>query len=457
MELPNYGEAYTVLSGRYALMECLAESASGKLYRGRDLDKIRDHALVSQVLIHVLPATLALSAQNVFQQIQQACAGLSTTAGILPAYAYGKDAATAYIVLESPTCAGTQSLSRTTTPHTAQRSIAPQRLARWLKQHALPQHLDPALLLSTPKQQLYVLATALTPAIQALTQTQQGGESVAGQRYLRRLSIGASVAALMVFSAVTAHALMKQTAPVSSHTPSQTSSTLPAVPPPPVAQPPVQQPTVSTAKPEPVAAKHVVQSKPADTKVAKPKEAVEPNPPVAKVVKPKAVEPKVATTSQTPPVKQPVESKAPPTSATVVPEQPAVKAKPITATETTLPEPEPIIKQVVVDDTAVQIDNAIQQAYRALHAGRLSDAPQGALRFTRELRGLAPQHPQVARLGQEITAAYLRHIRAALQAHDLPQVARLLPVTRQLIAEFKLTNLEAAQQVLENKLVELNG
>lgn len=441
MELPNYGEAYTILNGRYVLMECLAESASGKIYRGRDLDKIRDHALESQVLIHVLPSTLTLSAQNVFQQIQQACEGLSMTAGVLPACAYAEYAATAYIVLESPACVGTQSLSRVTNPRAVSWGRAARRLTPLLKHHVVPKQVDPALLLSTPEQQVYVLATAFSPALQVLAQAKQQGASMAGQRYLRRFSIGGAVAAFMVFSAVTANALMKQTAPASNAPPMQASSALPAVPPPLPAQPQAPQAMASVAKPAPVAVQ----------RVAKPK------PPHAQAAALQTDVPKTTTATQPPAVKQPVSSKTPrPAPKTEV--QPAVKAKPATIVEASIPEPAPLMEQVVVvDDMPAQIDTAIQQAYSALQAGRLSDAPQGALRFTRELRQLAPQHPQVARLGQEITAAYLRHIRAALQARDLEEVARLLPVTRQLIAEFQLGHLEAAQQVLENKLVELNG
>lgn len=443
MELPNYGEVYTVLNGRYALMECLAESASGNIYRGRDLDKIRDNGLASQVLIHVLPPTLALSVHSIFQQIQQACAGLSATAGVLPACAYGEDAATAYIVLESPVCAGTQSLSRASNPRAASGVVVAQRLVSLLKRHALPKQLDPALLLSTPEQQVYVLATAFSPAIQALVQVKQYGVSAVGQHYLRRLSVGVSLAALMVFSAVTAHALMKQVAPANSASLNSPISSLPVAPPP-SAQPRAVQMPVSASKPAS-----------ADTgRVAEP----QPSPaPLEKVVTPKAAPATLASATQPAPVQPPVISKAaaPVTEAVL---QPAVKAKPAAVVEATLPEPAPLMEQVVVvDDTPAQINNTIQQAYRALQAGQLSDAPQGALRFARELRELAPEHPQVARLGQEITAAYLRHIRAALQAHDLEEVARLLPVTRQLIAEFQLGHLEAAQQVLENKLVELNG
>ncbi|MFN3786129.1 MAG: hypothetical protein ACK4RS_04750 [Thiothrix sp.] len=446
MELLNYGGTYVVLNGRYALMECLAESTSGKIYRGYDLDKIRDNGLASQVLIHVLPAMLAASAHRIFQQIQQAYEGLSTRAGVLPACAYGDDAATAYIVLEGPECAGTHSLSRETNPRAASWRVAAQRLAPLIKRHALPKQVDPALLLSTPEQRVYVLATAFSPALQALVQTEKHAACAARQYHLRRLAIGVSSAALMAFGAVTAHALMQQVAPANK-TVDPATSILPVMPSP-VAK------TVSTP----------VESTPLPTP-QRPAVAVKP-PPVrqAVVVKPvpsqQAVEMRAtptATVSKPTQPARPVVSKAA-SAVTEAVVQPAVKVQPAVAEEATLPEPAPIVAQVVIeDDASVRIDSAIQQAYDALAAGRLNDAPQGALRFTRELRGLAPQHPQVARLGQEITAAYLRHIRAALQVHDLQQVERLLPVTRKLIAEFQLENLEAAQQVLENKLVELNG
>jgi hypothetical protein len=90
-------------------------------------------------------------------------------------------------------------------------------------------------------------------------------------------------------------------------------------------------------------------------------------------------------------------------------------------------------------------------------AGHLGDDGSGALHFARQLREQSPQHPQVARLGQEITAAYLRQVRVALQADDIAAAAALLPTTRQLIAEFALPNLSPAQQVLEEKTAQLNS
>jgi hypothetical protein len=105
--------------------------------------------------------------------------------------------------------------------------------------------------------------------------------------------------------------------------------------------------------------------------------------------------------------------------------------------------------------TASSIDTLIGQAYIALHAGNLG-ANDGALYFTRQLRGQAAQHPQVTRLGQEITATHLRQIRVALQTNRRT-AAQLLPMTRQLIEEFGLDNLLPAQQVLEDKTAELGA
>jgi hypothetical protein len=104
---------------------------------------------------------------------------------------------------------------------------------------------------------------------------------------------------------------------------------------------------------------------------------------------------------------------------------------------------------------ARSIDTLIGQAYTALHAGNLG-ANDGALYFTRQLRGQAAQHPQVTRLGQEITATHLRQIRVALQTNRRT-AAQLLPMTRQLIEEFGLDNLLPAQQVLEDKTAELGA
>lgn len=52
---------YRILDARYALMNCLAVSAAGELYQGRDLERVNDSSQESRVLIHILPTHWAAS------------------------------------------------------------------------------------------------------------------------------------------------------------------------------------------------------------------------------------------------------------------------------------------------------------------------------------------------------------------------------------------------------------
>ena len=48
------GMGYKILDERYALLECLAVSGIGEIYRGRDLELAQTEAKPSRILIHLI-------------------------------------------------------------------------------------------------------------------------------------------------------------------------------------------------------------------------------------------------------------------------------------------------------------------------------------------------------------------------------------------------------------------
>lgn len=408
MEVISQAGNGIILDNRYALLECLAVSGVGKIYRGRDLQQVKEQGQESRILIHVLPAmTPALPLDAMFQQMAEARQRIAAPWILAPA-TYGQDEGTAYFILESPPKWGLNSLISQADANNPVWQTTLRQLQPLVKQKYLETYTDPALLLSISSQEVYLLATALSPLIQML-QSRPSIRSIV-PRKPRRAAVAGSVFALTIFSAVAANAIMKQpTVMVSAP-----AVSIPAAQPSPkVRLAPIPQTEMSSDRP--VAERDAGQRLDGNITLL--------------AEQPRQVEPVTAKPAQ----------------------------KDVAVQETTLTEP----KQEPIDtpqpsSVPDSIDGTIQQAYAAMRAGRLGTG-DGALHFTRQLRGQSPQHPQVARLGQEIAAAYLRQVRVALQAGRLAEAGDLLPVSRQLIQEFGLGNLEPAQQVLEERVAQLNS
>ena len=102
MEVISQAGSGIILNNRYALLECLAVSGVGKIYRGRDLQQVKEQGQESRILIHVLPAmTPALPLDAMFQQMAEARQRIAAP-WILAPVTYGQDEGTAYFILESP-------------------------------------------------------------------------------------------------------------------------------------------------------------------------------------------------------------------------------------------------------------------------------------------------------------------------------------------------------------------
>ena len=410
----NHSGKHLILSNRYALLGCIAVSAAGKVYRGRDLEQVKHQGLESRVLIHVLPTTTATwSLDTMFQHMCKTYQRVGMP-WVLETLAYGQDEELAYFVLQSPDSWELQSLlSQSEIPQRCYR-LTRQQINPLVKQGYLDAQIDPALLLCAGKASLYLLATAFAPEIQALEKRATHHQLMPRKHLGQALMTGGLLTLFGVFTAVAGNAVMK----LNTVTP----------PPPPTAQLAAPRVVLASLPSTAVTTVAVTQLDQATPAVALDASPIEQQRPVAVVLEKKVVPPPVSKVVS-PPVPEPV------------------IAEPVVIPETT---PPPIAAEYS------GIDELIQRAYAAMEVGNLG-ASDGALHFARQLRAQAPQHPQVARLGQEITAAHLRQVRVALQTNDLEQAAQLLPMTRQLIQEFGLNNLIPAQQVLEDKTAELSA
>lgn len=414
-----------ILGNRYVLLECLAVSGVGKIYRGRDLEQVKAQGKESRILVHVLPTvTPDLPLDSMFQHMSEARQRIAAP-WILAPLTYGQDEDTAYFILESPDKWGLRSLSTQADTNNPFWRSAMHQLQPLVKQGYLETQTDPALLLGLAKLEVFLLATALSPQIQML-QSHPVIRSVT-PRKSRRVVVAGSLLALSVCSAVAASAILKQ----------------PAVAVPPLPLPLAPQASAPKVRLAAMPMTEITADVPAGGWYAGKAQHTEnialpePTPKASN----RLTEKTAITDKASKPVIQPKPEIQPP---------PAAMQAATAATVTTTP----VTEQAT---PATGVDGLIQQAYTAMQSGHLGDSNGGALAVTRQLRGQSPQHPQVSRLGQEIAAAYLRQIRVALQADNLAEAGRLLPTTRQLIDEFGLGNLEPAQQVLEQRVAQLNS
>lgn len=408
-----HSDKHLVLNNRYALLGCIAVSGVGKVYRGRDLEQVKHQGLESRVLIHVLPTTQRWALDALFQQITTTYQRIRAP-WILEPLAYGQDNDLAYVVLASPDSWELHSLlSQPTHSQPCYRSMR-QRLKPLVKQHYLDERINPALLLCA-KEALYLLATAFAPPIQALDKRATYRPLMPRKHLGQALMTGSLLTLFAIFTAVAGNAIMELGQP---HAPTD-SLLLAALPRADVAT------TVRGANDD-----REVMASPVNVL------------PLTEVKLQSGALPAVKAALAAPLKNKPAETSKAETAAA----PPKVINTPAPAPEEPLPEP-------AVQPSGVEV--IIQQAYAAMNAGDLG-ADAGALHFARQLREQAAEHPQVARLGQEITAAYLRQVRVALQNNDMAAAVNLLSTTSQLIQEFNLSNLAPAQQVLEDKVAELN-
>ena len=446
-----------VLGGRYALLECLVSSNIGQVYRGRDLEQMQSYGVESRILVHILPDTCnAQPLDALFQQMLATHQHLNVDSVMLP-LAYGEVDGERFMVLQCPQAASVHVLTDLNGHVSTLPAQAKHTLKRLRKAGFVSKHINPALLYLSVTQQVYVLATALLPAIQAIPYKMPGMSL-----RQRRLNFLLGCLGLSVFATVSAAAgsyllhaemdaahtklatlasddNMPDTAPLQLAminteqlpnvrsdwrnsdrvTITNHSTTLPApmlmsameVKPSPsvLSAKPMRIPTSSTTTPS--VQRAVLRPVP-KAEAPQPKTDTKKN----KVVKPQATLAPVAVA--------PIPVVAPPR---------AVETQTVTA------QPEDL-----------SIETLASNAEQAIAAGQLSKARQ----YVDAIRAQSHLHPSVQRLSHAIVGRYHEQVRAALQVRDPERAGDLLHSAKATIKEFNLTTTNSAQQVLEHKVAQ---
>lgn len=162
------GMGYKILDERYALLECLAVSGIGEIYRGRDLELAQTEAKPSRILIHLLPQNYQISdLEAKLADTQQRIERLNQT-WILPILAQGQTEGRQYLILRSPESLGAHSVMSLPSQQLPTLSQLMAQFGCLVKTKQLPSIIDSALLISLPNQSLYLLATAFLPPIHSL-------------------------------------------------------------------------------------------------------------------------------------------------------------------------------------------------------------------------------------------------------------------------------------------------
>lgn len=162
------GMGYKILDGRYALLECLAVSGLGEVYRGRDLELTQTNGAYSLVLIHLLPVgVMGQSDLENLQALRQTIHSLRQE-WVLPMIAQGNTGERVYFVLGYPSSRGVHSLVSLSGNRSPSQQQIDRQLAPLVRQGLLRKKIDSALILSLPNRSLCLLGTALLPSVQAL-------------------------------------------------------------------------------------------------------------------------------------------------------------------------------------------------------------------------------------------------------------------------------------------------
>lgn len=467
------GMGYKILDERYALLECLAVSGIGEIYRGRDLELAQTENVPSRILIHLLPnqyhlPNLAASTQ----QAQELSASLNK-AWLLPILAQGVMGDRQYFVLQSPESLGAHSVMSLPNQQLPALSKLTQQFGSLVKHKQLPKVLDSAFLISLPNQNLYLLATALIQSLHALRAPHTGLSIYQPPTIKRTLALSSIMAIAVSTFAVeyrdhngihatlpivnteltTPQILLDQAEAGTKDRPVQTE--LLALPlalqePLPKLEPALvklnsaanqsKTPATLTANQAPAPALSLVETT-AEKNLATIK-------PPNKQAEDK---PKILTKTKeivaTPPTGMTTKSSA--ASKATIDETVYSTASLVTLPVATQPKkiPSPVI--------ALSMEDLINRANQALEKGNFS-TKNGVLFYARQIRIRDRLHPQVERLGRFAVIYQHEVARTMLKTNESVQAHQLLVSTKNLIQEFNLKNLNSAQEVLEQKYNQYN-
>lgn len=477
---------YRILDARYALMNCLAVSAAGELYQGRDLERVNDSSQESRVLIHILPTHWAASfnTELAYRDLGIALDGIKNKQ-VLRVLNYGVYGATSYFVLESPPERNLQALAKV-----SQDVVRLQQKTRtFLDNLGIKQvlGLEPGLVLLTPEENLYVTSTVLLPnLVQDLsvpithTAPRQPRLSKKQVGAVGVLSLGAMAAAASVVGWYHASSTPLETMHLTSaatptlYPPASTSmvnhstsikiqdlapnAVLADVPVDKAVKPMAEPPKV--APPEPIATLKapLTPSKTAHVAITdKPAKLQQ----AAKLEKTLAVTKTKALTEDTTPAKAKALAEAQQAAKQAAREAQAAEkarqanqAKKLVAPIANLTAVQPALPPAVsvADVVEGDVDQVIQAAYAAAARGKLHASSGGALYYLRQLRGLDRLHPQIKRIAREIASQYHNHVRDLLAQGRGGDALPSLRNAKSVIMEFNLAEMNSAHDVLLHKV-----
>lgn len=467
------GMGYKILDERYALLECLAVSGVGEIYRGRDLDLAQTESAPSRILIHLLPSGYQLA--NISSQITQAKTLTKTLnkAWILPILTHGQMGDRQYVVLQSPEGLGAHSVMSLPSQQLPSSAKLAQQFASLVKAKQLPEILDSALLIALPNQSLFLLASALIPSIYALRARHTGltlYKSATLKRTIALTGIMAITLSTFAFeyrakpedhstqaaekplaTLVSPQVLFDQAAqaalqdkPIQNQSlnlPLTLQEPLPAIEPPLFklkTQPELEQPSAVNPEPTSETLALVEPSKKAEDSTDNRNKQInkaEENAKIAAKVK-----------ATTPPREAEMVVTASPAAAYPVSEGAIYHTANV--------EMAPVARVKQVPNTAVQktlsLDELIERANRAL-ADQNFSSKNGVIFYTRQIKIRNHLHPQIERLGRFSVMYQHELARNRLRADEPQQAHKLLTNSKNLIQEFNLKSLNSAQQVLEHK------
>lgn len=484
------GMGYKILDERYALLECLAVSGVGEIYRGRDLNLTQTENTPSRILLHLLPSNASLAAINLQTQQAQALAETLGKPWILPILAQGQTNGRAYFVLSSPEALGAQSVMSLPSQQLPTSNKLTGQFGSSVKAKQLPKVIDSAFLVTLPNQALYLLGTALIPAIHSLRAPHTGlalyrrsglkpalvfsgimaiALSTVAFEYRARpelLSTPTQPTYLSSPQALFAQAELSPTLqdnpkdPTALAIPVALQESIPATAPALLSlnstemNTPEPESLVKTAmlaeKAEPLEVIEAATNKTQEPLAAKPANKV--------VAIPKSIEPADKTTVSNKSLKSTAAKEASTlqqvVSANTTKNTPV--AETIYRTASVEPTPPTQIKRTTTSRSQpLGFDELVERANKSLESRNFS-AKNGVLFYTRQIKIRDHLHPQVERLGRFVVIYQHELARNMLKADEPIQAHSLLNSSKNLIQEFNLKNLNSAQEVLEHKFNQYN-
>lgn len=449
MNQPTTIAGYRILDGRYALLECIAISSIGKIYRARDLERAKVQGMDSHVLIHFLPKYLdRLPLETLCQQITQTCKQVADKR-VLPLRSYGQDQNNRYVVMDSPATTTISSLEQHSPDQNASLFNELYRLIQPLhKQGLLTAHIDSALVITDSNHSLYLLSSALSPDIQAL----QSHRAIwAGKRRpLRAVAAGFAVLSLISGISVMAANYIVAPSPIIASSLNK-----------PVITQGMDTPLIQQAPLAPTTHATVVNLANSDRAIqsAATSDLIEQETGPDATTVTSSLQPKVKSESahavkpapqkqNLPKVKKPPQQTKAVTENSQQERKDAKLTKPDSHKQVIVPEPTPTQKPT---PETLGINELINLAEQAMNNGKFSSA----LSYTRLLREQSRLHPQVKRLSRAIVSHYHNQARANLQNRNIKAAEQTLATAVSIIKEFNLVSFNNAQQVLEHKAASL--